>query len=138
MIQIARNLTDGVDGFFEGKHYLIHDRDPLYTREFLHILADAGVESVKLPPRSPNLNAHAERFVRTIKEGCLDRMILFGEQSLRNAVRHFSAHYHLERYHQGLENRLITPAKTIDGTTRTVLRRQRLGGVLNYYYRDAA
>ena len=138
MGQIARNLTDAVDGFFMDKRYLIHDRDPLYTREFLHILADAGVESVKLPPRSPNLNAHAERFVRTIKEGCLDRMILFGEQSLRNAVRHFSAHYHLERNHQGLENRLITPAKTIDGTTGTVLRRQRLGGMLNYYYREAA
>ena len=83
------------------------------------------------------MNPHAERFVRTIKDGCLDRMILFGEQSLRNAIRHFNAHYHLERNHQGLDNRLITPDKTIDDTTRTVRRRQRLGGVLNYYYRDA-
>jgi putative transposase len=93
MGQIARNLTDAVDGFFLGKRYLIHDRDPLYTREFLSILADAGIESIKLPARSPNLNAHAERFVRTMKEGCLDRMILFGEQSLRNAIQHFSASY---------------------------------------------
>src|SRR5437773_460487 len=82
MAQIARNLTDGIDGFFKGKRYLIHDRDPLYTREFLGMLADVGVESVKLPPRSPNLNAYAERFVKTIKESCLERVILFGEDSL--------------------------------------------------------
>src|SRR5207237_10544070 len=92
MSQIARNLTDVMDGLFAGKRYLIHDRDPLYTTEFLSILADAGIQSVKLPPRSPNLNAYAERFVRTIKEGCLGRMILFGEDSLRSAIREFVAH----------------------------------------------
>jgi putative transposase len=86
MTQIARNVTDGVDGVLKGKRYLIHDRDPLYTREFLTMLADVGIESVKLPPRSPNLNAYAERFVRTIKESCLDQIILFGEDSLRRAV----------------------------------------------------
>jgi putative transposase len=107
MSQIARNLTDAVNGFFTGKRYLIHDRDPLYTQDFLAILAGSGIESVKLPPRSPNLNAYAERFVRTIKEGCLEQMILFGEDSLRKAVREFVAHYHLERNHQGLDNRLI-------------------------------
>ncbi len=138
MNQIARNLTDAVDGFFLGKRYLIHDRDPLYTCEFLSILAEARIESVKLPPRSPNLNAHAERFVRTIKEDCLERMILFGEQSLRNAIRDFSAHYHGEQNHQGLDNRLITPDKTIGVIEGTVRRRQRLGGMLKYYYRDAA
>src|SRR6059036_609522 len=82
MAQIARNLTDGIDGFFKGKRYLIHDRDPLYTQEFLSMLAEVGIESVKLPPRSPNLNAYAERFVKTIKESCLERMILFGEDLL--------------------------------------------------------
>src|SRR6266446_6122654 len=138
MSQIARNLTDAVDGFFMGKRFLIHDRDPLYTCEFLSILAEARIESVKLPPRSPNLNAHAERFVRTIKEDCLERMILFGEQSLRNAIRDFSAHYHGERNHQGLDDRLITPDKTIGVIEGTVRRRQRLGGMLKYYYRDAA
>jgi putative transposase len=71
MVQIARNLTDAVDGFFAGKRYLIHDRDPLYTREFLATLATVGIEFVKLPPQSPNLNAYAERFVRTIRENCL-------------------------------------------------------------------
>jgi putative transposase len=74
MSQIARNLTDAMDGLLTGKRYLIHDRDPLYTMEFLGILADAGIRSVKLPPRSPNLNAYAERFVRTIKEACLVQM----------------------------------------------------------------
>ena len=83
MSQIGRNLTDAVDGILNGKRCLIHDRDPLFTTEFLDMLADVSVKSVKLPPRSPNLNAHAERFVRTIKESCLEPMILFGEESLR-------------------------------------------------------
>ena len=75
--------NDVVDGFFTGKRYLIHDRDPLYTKEFLASLADSGIQSVKLPPRSPNLNAFAERFVRTIKESCLEQMIFFGEDSAK-------------------------------------------------------
>ena len=137
MAQIARNLTDAVDGFFSGKRFLIHDRDPLFTTEFLGILAGTGVQSVKLPPCSPNLNAYAERFVRTIKEDCLEQMIFFGEDSLRNAVREFIAQYHGERNHQGLGNRLISPVE--GGTTQTgsIRRRQRLGGMLNYY-RDSA
>jgi putative transposase len=138
MTQIARNLTDDVDGFFKGKRYLIHDRDPLYTREFLSMLEEQGIESVKLPPRSPNLNAYSERFVRTIKESCLEQMILFGEDALRNAVREFTAHYHIERNHQGLQNRLIMPSATSVEHSGTVRRRQRLGGLLNYYHRQAA
>jgi transposase InsO family protein len=97
MNQSARNLTDADHGLLKGKRYLIHDRDPLFTAEFLSTLAEAGVESVKLPPRAPNLNCYAERFVRTIKEGCLERMILFGEEKLLTAVREFMAHYHGER-----------------------------------------
>src|SRR2546428_1923343 len=130
MSQIARNLTDEVDGFFRGKRYLMHDRDPLYTKEFLRMLADSGIRSVKLPPRSPNLNAHAERFVRTIKESCLERLILFGEESLRKAVAEFVTHYHLERNHQGLGNRLLAPLPAELNTTGTIQRRQRLGGLL--------
>src|SRR5204863_6499144 len=105
VVIVARNLTDSVDGLLTGKRYLIHDRDPLFTDEFLRTLKDANVESVKLPARSPNLNAYAERFVRSIKECCLDRLILFGESSLRTAVQNFVAHYHSERNHQGLDNR---------------------------------
>jgi putative transposase len=138
MNQIARNLTDSVDGLLTGKRYLIHDRDPLFTHEFLHMLKGAGVESVKLPPRSPNLNAHAERFVRSIKESCLERLILFGESSLRTAVQNFIAHYHNERNHQGLSNRLIQPERDHLENTGAIQRRQRLGGMLNYYYRTAA
>ena len=106
MSQIGRNLTDAIDGTLKGKHYLIHDRDPLFTTEFLDLLATARVKSVELPPRSPNLNAHAERFVRSIKESCLERMILFGEGSLRKAVHEFVAHYHHERNHYGKGNLL--------------------------------
>src|SRR5215469_2044242 len=138
MTQIARNLTAGDDGILHGKRYLIHDRDPLFPAEFLKMLADTGVQSVKLPPRSPNLNAHAERFVRTIKESCLDRMILFGEASLRKAISEFVAHYHRERNHQGLGNRLIIAPQAEVPIQGAIRRRSRLGGMLNYYYRQAA
>ena len=138
MSQIGRNLTDAEDGILNGKRYLIHDRDPLFTTDFLDMLADVGVKSVKLPPRSPNLNAYAERFVRTIKECCLDRMIFFGEESLRTAIQNFVTHYHTERNHQGLSNRLISPQPGHSGKTGAVRRHQRLGGMLNYYYRAAA
>ena len=96
------------------------------------------MKSVKLPPRSPNLKAYAERFVRTIKESCLDRMILFGEDALRKSVQEFTAHYHLERNHQGLSNRLIIRPSAEPVMTGAIQQRQRLGGMLNYYYRDAA
>jgi transposase InsO family protein len=101
------------------------------------MIADAGVQSMKLPPRSPNLNAYAERFVRRIKESCLDRAILFGEESLRTAFQNFVAHYHSERNHQGLANQLISPEAGHLDNAGEVQRRQRLGGMLNYYYRAA-
>lgn len=120
------------------QRYLIHDQDPLFTDEFLRTLKDAGVESVELPPRSPNLNAHAERFVRSIKEGCLERLILFGESSLKTAVQNFMAHYHIERNHQGLSNRLLFPDPAHLCSAGAIECRQRLGGTLNYYHRAAA
>ena len=138
MSQIARNVTDAVEGLLTGKGYLIHDRDPLFTDAFLSSLKDAGVESVKLPPRSPNLNAHAERFVRSIKESCLERLILFGESSLRTAVQNFVTHYHGERNHQGLGNRLIQPDPHHLANSGPIKCGQRLGGMLKYYYRTAA
>lgn len=138
MSQIGRNLADAIDGILNGKRYVIHDRDPLFTTEFLNMLADVNVESVRLPPRSPNLNAYAERFVRSIKESYLERMILFGEESLRTAISNFVAHYHTERNHQGLANRLISPETGHLTNSGLVQRRQRLGGMLNYYYRSAA
>jgi putative transposase len=137
MNQIARNLTDAVDGLLKGKRYLIHDRDPLFTAEFLSTLAETGIKSVKLPPRSPNLNSYAERFVRSIKESCLERMILFGEDALRIAVREFVAHYHRERNHQGIGNMLIFPEVNLADRTGPIRCRSRLGGMLNYYHRAA-
>ena len=137
MSQIGRHVTDAREGVLRGKRYLIHDRDPLFTREFIVLLEGIGVTSVPVPPRSPNLNAYAERFVRSIKESCLDRMIWFGEAALRKGLQEFVLHYHHERNHQGLGNRLILPEGTPADAGGTVLRRERLGGVLNYYYRAA-
>jgi len=138
MSQVARNLSDAAEGFLIGKRYMIHDRDPLFTAEFLQTIEASGIESVKLPPRSPNLNAHAERFVRTIKESCLERMVLFVEGSLRKAIHEFVMHYHHERNHQGLGNRLIMREESCADKTGATQRRQRLGGMLNFYYRQAA
>jgi hypothetical protein len=122
----------------KGKPYLLHDRDPLFTAEFLRTLADGGVASVKLPPRSPNLNAHAQRLVRTIKESCRERMIWFGEPAVRKATAEFIAHDHPERNHPGLEKALIGPDPGPAVLQGTVHRRERRGGLLNYYYRKAA
>ena len=138
MNQMARNLTDAADGFLHGYRYLIQDRSSLFTEQFRQTLRSAGVESLKLPARSLNLNAYAERFVRTIKESCLDNMILFGESSLREAVSPFVEHYHQERNHQGLENKIIRPEFAKFPDEGSVHRRKRLGGPLNYYYRKVA
>jgi transposase InsO family protein len=138
MEQIGRNLTDAGDGILKRKRYLIQDRDPLFTSEFLQALRESGVVSVKIPARSPNLNAYAERFVRTIKESCLERLILFGEGSVRRAASEFTVHYHRERNHQGLDNQLICPDPKLVREGGDVKRRERLGGLLNYYYRTAA
>src|ERR1700674_4085635 len=109
MLQMARNLTDSDDGASRAKKYLIIDRDSKYSEQFRRLIGDAGTNVIRLPPRSPNLNAYAERFVRSIKGECLDRMIFVGQASLRRAVREYIEHYHTERNHQGLENRLLHP-----------------------------
>ncbi len=136
MEQVARNLTDCIDGFLRGKRYLIHDRDPLYTKGFLDLLEGAGVRSARLPARSPNLNAYAERFVLSIKSECLNRMVILGERHLRRAIEEFVDHYHLERTHQGLGNQLIEGVPECG--SGDVARRERLGGILSHYYREAA
>jgi hypothetical protein len=138
MTQIASNLTDCEDGFLNGKRYLQLDRDTKFAESFVHVLEQADVKSLRLPPQSPNLNAHLERFMRSIKEECLSRMIFFGEQSPRNAVGEFLAHYHAERNHQGLNNRRIQSDGEVGGTAGTIEARERLGGMLLYYYRRAA
>jgi transposase InsO family protein len=137
MEQIARNLVDAVDGFLLRKRYVLTDRDPLYTEGFREILRQGGVKVLKLPAESPNLNAFAERFVLSIRSECLDRIVPLGEAHLRRAICEYVRHYHEERNHQGLDNALIVPGKAMDGT-RTVVRRDRLGGLLSFYHREAA
>jgi putative transposase len=138
MRQVARNLTDAEDGFLNGKRYLLMDRDAKFSAAYRAILGNAGVAPVRLPPRSPNLNAHQERFMRSLKEECLDRLIFFGESSLRQAVGQFLEHYHGERNHQGLGNRLINAGAEVGRWAGEVHCRERLGGVLRYYHRQAA
>ena len=135
---MAKNLTNFEDGFLNGKRYLIMDRDTKFCQSFRSILQCSGVESVILPPRSPNLNAHLERFFGSLKSECLNRMIFFGENSLRNAVREFLAHYHGERNHQGLNNQIIQPGDEFKQTDGEIECRKRLGGMLRYYHRRAA
>ena len=138
MKQIGRNLTDSVDGFLLDVRYLLMDRDAKFCSEFRHLLDAADVASVRLPPRSPNLTPHIERFMRSIKGECLGRMIFFGEHSLRRAVNAFCEHYHHERNHQGLANRLIDPGEEVGRRDGEVICRERLGGLLRYYHRAAA
>jgi transposase InsO family protein len=138
MKQVARNLTDVSDGFLLNSRYLIMDRDTKYTEEFRGHLDREGVKPVRCPVRAPNCNAVAERFVRSIKEECLDRMILFGEAFLRRALKEYIEHYHTERNHQGVGNRLLQPLAMVSSSHGPTQCRERLGGMLNFYYREAA
>jgi putative transposase len=134
MAQAARRLTDTVDGFLAGHRVLICDRDNKWKDGFRRIIQDAGIRIVLTPVQAPNANAHAERFVRLIREECLDRLILFGERRLLRALDEFVAHYHGERNHQALGNELITPAAAGAGGAQA-RGRDRLGGLLRYYQR---
>jgi transposase InsO family protein len=138
MKQIARNLTDTFDGFLIGKRYVLMDRDGKFCPSFREILKNENIEPVQLPPRSPDLNAYIERFHRSLKEECLDRMIFFGEKSLRKAISTFLEYFHAERNHQGIGNQLIEPREEVGFRDGDILCRERLGGMLRYYYREAA
>jgi putative transposase len=136
--QVARNLSDAECGFLRGKKFLLMDRDTKFSEAFRVTLEQGGVEAVRLPPRSPNLNPNLERFMRSAKEECLERMIFFGERSLQVAVTEYLSHFHAERNHQRLGNRLIEPGEEVGRTAGEVACRERLGGMLRYYYRQAA
>ena len=138
MKQTARELMNCEDGFLNDKKYLIMDRDTKFCESHRSVLEQSGVEPVILPPRSPNLNSHLERFFGSLKFECLDRLIFFGERSLRNACREYLSHYHGERNHQGLDNLLIEPSVGIGNETGPIECRDRLGGMLRYYHREAA
>jgi transposase InsO family protein len=139
MKQIARNMTMDAWGCFAPGHYLIHDRDTKFCDAFKQIIDDAGVNRVPLPPRSPYLNAFAERWVRSVKEEALSRMILFGECALWHVLNQYILHYHEERPHQGKGNVILFPSAHIDQQPEGPIRcRERLGGLLKYYHRKAA
>jgi putative transposase len=136
MGQMVRLVTAADDGVLVGHRVLLCDRDRKWSRTVRHQLGDAGIRVVLTPERAPNANAYAERFVRSIKEECLDRLIPLGEPHFRRAVAEFVEHYHVERNHQGLDNRLIAGTPAIYQVGR-VRRRLRLGGLLNFYERAA-
>ena len=138
MLQVSRNLSDVADGFLREKKCLLMDRDTKFSEAFRVILEQTGVKAVRLPPRSPNLNPNLERFMRSIKEECLERIIFFGEKALKNAVSEFLTHYHQERNHQGLNNQLLQPGTEVGHNAGDVACRERLGGMLRYYYRQQA
>jgi putative transposase len=139
MVQMARNATDEIDGALRPIRFALHDRDTKFCASFRATVRSGGVEPVLLPARSPNLNAFAERWVRSVKTECLSKLILFGEASLRRASTQFLEHYHSERNHQGKGNLLLFPAPREHRTSdrATIRCRERLGGLLKYYCRAA-
>jgi putative transposase len=139
MQQMARNVTMEGCGTLRDCRYLLHDRDTKYTQSFRAIIASGQVEPLTLPARCPNLNAFAERWVRSVKEECLSKVILLGECSLRRALKEYVEHYHVERNHQGKGNVLLFPRDTdIPHEPQSVQCRERLGGLLRYYHQEAA
>jgi putative transposase len=119
--------------------YLIHDRDTKFCSTFQETLTAADVTAITLPPRSPNLNAHAERWVRSVKEEVLSRLILFGEDALRQVLNEYGAHYHQKRPHQGKGNELLLPRVRKEGWDINPIRvRERMDGWLKFYSREAA
>ena len=138
MQQMARNVTMEGAGALQDCRYLLHDRDTKYTRSFRAIIESGQVTPLAVPARSPNLNAYAERWVRSVKEECLSKLILFGERSLRRALTEYVAHFHAERNHQGKGNVLLFPPVAVRHRAGTVRCRERLGGLLRYYDREAA
>jgi putative transposase len=136
MEQMARNLTDCDEGFLTGKRFLVIDRDAKYSPGFRSTLESSGVAVLFTSYLAPDMNAHAERFVRSIKSECLDQMIFLGRESLVRAIAEYAAHYHDERSHQGIGNVLVNWAEPQSEGTVEV--RERLGGLLKYYHREAA
>jgi integrase-like protein len=139
MKQMARNATLEGWGFLANCRYLLHDRDGKFCSAFDRIIELGNVTPIRLPARSPNLNAFSERWVKSVKEECLAKLILFGESSLRPVLQAYELHYHEERNHQGKGNRLLFPsqARLVGGDQGSVQCQERLGGLLKYYYRRA-
>jgi len=138
MLQWARNLTDAEDGFLKGKRIMIHDRDPLFTKKFQETLRMAGVRCLKIPRWSPNLNSFCESWIRGAKRECLDKIVFFGEKHVRYVVEQYVEHFLTERPHKGLEYRRPVEPEAPPPLDGPVKCRERIGGLLKSYYREAA
>ncbi|MEO1995145.1 MAG: integrase core domain-containing protein [Planctomycetaceae bacterium] len=138
MKQDSRNLTDCEDGFLKDASHLIVDRDTCFNPMWEFLEQNTETKVVLLPPKSPNLNADMERWFRSLKSECLDRMVFFGQKSLEKAVREYVEHDHAERNHQGLANELIEPDQDEGSVVGRIECRERLGGMLKYDHRRAA
>ena len=142
MEQIAKNITDQFEPMLPNCKYLVHDRDSLFTIKFENTLKEFGITPIKTPPRSPNLNPFIERFNRSIKYECLNNMIIFGEKNLRRFLKEYADHYHFERNHQGIGNEIIESENDILKHSKLgnglIVKKERISGLLNYYYRQTA
>jgi hypothetical protein len=140
MEQMARNLSMAEVGFLRGCRYLLHDRDAKFCAAFDNILKAVGIDTLKSPPRSPNLNAHLERWHRSVQEECLSKLILVGQASLQHALSQYVSHFHAERNHQGKDNVILfpVPADRVGEVSGQIRCRERLGSLLKFYYPAAA
>ena len=136
--QVCRNLTDCEDGLLRNASHLIVDRDSSFIPIRGFIEQHTETEVILLPPKTPNMNAYMERWFRSLKSECLDRMVFFGQKSLEHAVREYVEHYHAERNHQGLGNELIEPVDDGNTVAGRIECRERLGGMLKFFHRSAA
>jgi hypothetical protein len=140
MKQVARNVTMEEWGFLSGQRYLIFDRDSKFSSSFRRLIRLAGIKPITLPPMSPNLNAYAERYVGSVKEECPSRIVPFEEEGLRRVLNEFVGHYHEERNQQGKDNVLQFSSAQRPAVSEgdAIECKQRLGGMLKYYYREVA
>jgi putative transposase len=135
---MARRLTDFEDGFLRDKRFAIMDRDTLYCTQFRTALSSTGVKPVRLPPRSPNLNAYMERFIGTVRREICSELIPRSTEQLRQALTEHAQHYNRERNHQGLDGHAVPkPDERLSYTGPGIVRSMRLGGLLNFYHRSA-
>ncbi len=138
MKQVARNVNMADLGFLEGCKYLIHDRDTNFCKSFRSIISSMCIKPIRLPPQSPKMNCYSERFVRSIKGECLSKLIFFGEDCLRKALKEYCDYYHQERNHQGMSNLLLFPDLKLISNTGKIRCHKRLNGLLKYYYRSVS
>ena len=139
LLNDSDRMTLADTGFLRGCKYLLHDRDTKFCSTFDAILEAVGIQAIKLPPLSPNLNAYCEHWIWSLKTELLSKMILIGERSLRDCLENYVAHFHAKRNHQGKDNVILFPEPEdhLGESAGPIQTRERLGGLLKFYYREA-